>query len=384
MSWQQLFMLELKAIFSDRALLLTVFGGVIFYSFLYPLPYSQQLPRDQQVVIVDLDSSALSRRLIRMVNATPEVHVNRYASSIAEAQQAIIEDGLAGMMVIPEHFYRDLLLANSPTLSYAGDASYFLVYSKVVKGLATAGATLAAEVKVVRQLISGQALIAAKQQHTAISLSLRPVFNSTTGYINYIVPAVFVLILHQTLLIGTGLIGGTQNEKTLAGKPGYWVAVPGWKLALTRVFIFLLVYLVLAFYYFGFCFEFYGISRLANPVELIQLAIPFLLATGLMGVCISQLLPRRELATMLVLLTSLPIVFVAGFVWPTSMLPSPLLYISQLIPAIAGIQAFLQLNQMGAEFYHIRGLWLQLWLQVVVYGVLAAVLVDNRAIKNAT
>jgi ABC-2 type transport system permease protein len=384
MSWQQLFMLELKAIFSDRALLMTVFGGVIFYSFLYPLPYSQQLPRDQQVVIVDLDSSALSRRLIRMVNATPEVHVNRYASSIAEAQQAIIEDGLAGMMVIPEHFYRDLLLANSPTLSYAGDASYFLVYSKVVKGLATAGATLAAEVKVVRQLISGQALIAAKQQHTAISLSLRPVFNSTTGYINYIVPAVFVLILHQTLLIGTGLIGGTQNEKTLAGKPGYWVAVPGWKLALTRVFIFLLVYLVLAFYYFGFCFEFYGISRLANPVELIQLAIPFLLATGLMGVCISQLLPRRELATMLVLLTSLPIVFVAGFVWPTSMLPSPLLYISQLIPAIAGIQAFLQLNQMGAEFYHIRGLWLQLWLQVVVYGVLAAVLVDNRAIKNAT
>ncbi|VAW64974.1 Efflux ABC transporter, permease protein [hydrothermal vent metagenome] len=379
MSWQQLFMLELKAIFSDRALLLTVFGGVIFYSFLYPLPYSQQLPRDQQVVIVDLDSSALSRKLIRMVNATPEVRVNRYVSSIGEAQQAIVEDGLAGMMVIPKHFYRDLLLNKTPTLSYAGDASYFLVYSKVAKGLATAGATLAAEIKVLRDVAMGQALVAAKKQHTAIGLNLRPVFNTTTGYINYIVPAVFVLILHQTLLIGVGLLGGTQNEKTLTGHPGYWINVPSWKLVFTRAFIFLLIYLVLSIYYFGFCFRFYGISTLAKPLELIQLIIPFILATGLVGICISQLLPRRELATLLVLLTSLPIVFSAGFVWPTNMLPTPLLYASQLIPAIPGIQAFLQLNQMGAEFYQIRGLWLQLWLQVIVYGVIASLLVGSKA-----
>lgn len=80
MSWQQSFMMELRAIFSDRALLLTIFGGVIFYSFLYPLPYSQQLPRNQSIVVVDLDNSELSRKLIRMVDATPEVHVNRYAS----------------------------------------------------------------------------------------------------------------------------------------------------------------------------------------------------------------------------------------------------------------------------------------------------------------
>lgn len=384
MSWSQLFMLELKTIFSDRALLLTVFGGVIFYSFLYPLPYAQQLPRDQKVVVLDLDNSQLSRKLIRMVNATPEVEISRYAGSLHEAQQAIVEDGLAGMMVIPEHFYRDLLQGRKPTLSYAGDASYFLVYSKVVKGLATAGKTLAAEIKVARLLIGGQALAQAKQQYTAMRLDLRPVFNPTTGYVNYVVPAVFVLILHQTLLIGIGLIGGTQNEKAAAGESGYWQQVSGGQLILTRAFIFLIIYTLLSFYYFGFCFDFYDISRLAQPLELIQLMLAFILATTFFGIFISQLLPRRELATVLVLLSSLPLVFSAGFVWPVSMLPAPLSELSQLVPAIPGIQAFLKLNQMGADFYQIRSLLLQLWLQAVIYAGLSWWLVNRKNVAVVT
>ncbi len=378
MNLSQLLMLELKTIFSDRALLLTVFGGVVFYSFLYPLPYSQQLPRDQNIVVVDLDGSVISRKLVRMVDATPEVQVNRYASSLSEAKIAIIEDGLTGMLLIPKHFHRDLLLNKSPTLSYAGDASYFLVYGKVVKGLMTAGATLAAEVKVKQLLIKGQAMVAARQQHTAVSLRLQPVFNTTSGYINYVVPAVFVLILHQTLLIGTGLLGVGQSEKNREGKPGYWLQVPVWKLIASRVFIFLMIYLLLMAYYFGFCYEYYGISRLAQPLQLIQLAIPFLLATSLLGICISQLLPRRELVTALVILSSLPIVFTAGFVWPESMLPAPLHNLFQLIPANPGIQAFLQLNQMGADFYQIRPLFLQLWGLVVLYAVLAGWLFNSR------
>lgn len=382
MNWHQLLTLELKTIFADRALLLTVFGGVIFYSFLYPLPYSQQLPRNQNIVVLDLDSSAISRKLIRMVDATPEVQVSRYAGSLTQAQHAIVEDGLAGMLLIPENFYRDLLLNKKPTLSYAGDASYFLVYGKVVKGLMTAGATLAAEVKIKRLLIKGQALAAAKKQYTAVNLSLRPVFNITTGYINYVVPAVFVLILHQTLLIGAGLVGAGQNEKIAEGKTGYWVQVPGWKLIASRIFIFLMIYLFLAAYYFGFCYEYYGISRLAQPLQLIQLAIPFFLAASLLGICISQLLPRRELVTALVVLSSLPIVFTAGFVWPGNMLPAPLHNLFQLIPANAGIQAFLQLNQMGADFYQLRPLLLQLWGQVVLYGLLAAWLINRKHEKK--
>ena len=95
MTWGEILVCEIKSIFTNFALLLTVFGGVFLYTFLYPLPYSQQLPRDQSVVLVDLDNSAVSRQLIRMVNATPNVQINRSVYSLSDAQQAIEEEGLA-------------------------------------------------------------------------------------------------------------------------------------------------------------------------------------------------------------------------------------------------------------------------------------------------
>ncbi len=371
MSWGQLLLYEVKAIFSHKALLLTVFGGVLFYSFLYPLPYKYQLPRDQKIVVVDFDKSGLSRKLIRMVDATPQIDVNRYADSISKAERWIEEDGLAGMLVVPKHFYRDIILGKSPVLSYSGDASYFLVYSTVVKGMVTAGQTLAAGIKINRMLIEGKSLVAAKEQYTSVRLNLRPVFNTVTGYINYVVPAVFVLILHQTLLIATGLLGGTQNEMSRTAKNTYWLHCSPLKLIFARSLIFLSIYLVIMLYYFGTCFSYYDISRLANPIELAQLAVPFLLSTTFLGIFVGQLLPRRELATVLVVLSSLPIVFVAGFVWPVSMLPVPLYWLSRFIPAVPGIQAFLQLNQMGADFIQIKPLWLQLWIQAAGYFLMA-------------
>ena len=378
MTWGELLVCEIKAIFSNFPLLLTVFGGVFLYTFLYPMPYSQQLPRDQSVVVVDLDNSAVSRRLIRMVNATPQVHINRNVYTISDAQQIIEDEGLAGMLVIPNNFYRDLLLGHSPTLSYAGDASYFLVYSTVIEGLATAGGTLGAEVKVLHHMIEGKTLITAKQQYSPMTLNLRPVFNMTGGYINYVVPAVFVVILYQTLLIGVGLLGATQNERDARGEKGYWQQVPGWKLVLARGLIFLMIYFILTFYYFGFGFDYYTIAKLAEPLELIQLIIPFLLATTFFGICIGLLLPRPELVTVLILFTSLPIVFSAGFVWPLNMLPVLLLDFSQMFPAIPAIQAFLQLNQMGADFAQISPLWQQLWLQTLVYGIFSLWLINKK------
>ncbi|MFB2860499.1 ABC transporter permease, partial [Aeromonas hydrophila] len=41
--------LELRTLLADRAIMLTLFGGVFFYSFLYPQPYLHQLPREEAV-----------------------------------------------------------------------------------------------------------------------------------------------------------------------------------------------------------------------------------------------------------------------------------------------------------------------------------------------
>lgn len=381
MTWWQIFKEEIKAVFSNHAIVLTVFGGVVFYSFLYPLPYLKQLPRDQAVLVVNHDGSALSRELERMVDATPQVRIAGHAYTEDEARRRFIEDGdIAGLLVIPEGFHRDIMLGRSPVLAYAGDATFFLVYGTVIEGLATAAGTLGAEIKVARLMAGGQALPLAAKQHTAFSVNMRPVFNTTMGYVHYVIPAVFILILHQTLLIGLGLLGGQQRELDREGINGYWQTAPTMALLTARLAVFLCIYLILAMYYFGISFQHYGISRLASGMELLAVVVPFILAVGCLGVVIGQLIPRRELATLLVLLSSLPLVFSAGFVWPVAALPKPVFLAAQLVPSTPSIMACLKLNQMGADFIQIRGLWMQLWLQVAVYGGLAFWLLKRRKI----
>ncbi|MBL4902297.1 MAG: ABC transporter permease [Desulfocapsa sp.] len=378
MKLQQLIRNELLAVFTNHALLLAVFGGVLLYSFLYPLPYSKQLPQEQTVVVVNLDGSQLSRRLIRMVNATPQVDIVGQSFSLAQAKEQMIQDKLAGILVIPAHFYRDLLQGKSPTLAYAGDASYFLVYGTVLEGMMMAGKTLAAEVSVTRLLMSGQAMELAEKQYTAITIGLHGLFNEAGGYVNYVIPAVFVLILHQTLIMGTGILGGTENEQLLRGEQHYSQNTSAFNLLLIRTALFFSIYVLLLLYYFGTAFKFYDIARLASIGNLVLISIPFLLSTTFLGIALGALFPRREIATLIVLLSSIPIIFSSGVIWPTSAIPSLILAAAKLVPAIPAIQAFVLLNQMGAELNQIVHLITHLILLSLLYGVMAYLLLKRK------
>ncbi|PID77066.1 MAG: ABC transporter [Deltaproteobacteria bacterium] len=370
MSFIKIICHELKAVMSNPAITLTVFGGVFLYSFLYPLPYAKQIPREQKVIVVNLDNSQLSRQLEQMVDATPQVKLVRSAYSLEEAKRIFIEEKLAGILVIPENFYRDLMLGKRPTLSYAGDASYFLVYGTVMNGLMGAGGSISAAVRVKKMVASGQPLPLAREQHSPIHLNVRPVFNTGGGYINYVIPAIFILILHHTLIIGAGILGGTQVEASRAGISGYWTEAAPVKLLLARTLIFVGIYWLLCMYYLGFCFELYSVPRNAGFWQLNLLLLPFLLAASQLGIFLGLILPRRELTTMLLLLSSMPIAFGAGFIWPLELIPPPIYAVIQFIPIVPAIKMFLTFNQMGADFVSLRPYINQLWLCMAIYGVL--------------
>ncbi|WP_445396601.1 hypothetical protein [Zobellella sp. An-6] len=53
---------------------------------------------------------------------------------------------------------------------------------------------------------------------------------------------------------------------------------------------------------------------------------------------------RRERVTLLVLLSSLPLVFVAGFIWPVEALSSWLDTLARLVPSTQGIKGMLRLK----------------------------------------
>ncbi len=366
MSWRQLFQHELRAVYTNPAVVLTVFVGIVFYSFLYPQPYAQQVPRNLPLVVANLDNSQMSRELERMVNATPQIKIVKRTATIEQAKEYFLNKRLAGILVIPENFYKDIMLGMRPTLSYSGDASYFLVYGTIFEGLSQAGGTLAGGVKIKKMMLTGKARSQALQELTPVALNVRPVFNSTGAYLNYVLPAVFVLILHHTLIIGAGIVTGVQKEQSVQN--GYWQQVSTVKLMLVRIVIFCLIYLLLSCYYFGFSFSFNEVPRHAAIFDLFLIWLPFVISATCIGIILGRLLSRPELVTLVVILSSLPLIFTSGFIWPVEALPSWLVTLVQWVPVVPAISGFLLINQFGAELNSVFNIMIHQWLLVVLFG----------------
>jgi ABC-2 type transport system permease protein len=373
MQFWQLVYLDIKHLIQDRAIALTLFGGVIFYALLYPLPYLNQVATEQQIVLVDLDKSSLSRNLARHVDASPKIALAVSLDSITSAQEWIEADKAHGLLVIPEGFRRDLILGKGVTLSYGGDANYFLIYSAIAEGLVASGLDAAKKVQLVGLLSSGVQAKQAELSLNPVTLNAVPVFNQGLGYLPYVVPAVLLLVLHQTLLIASGILGAGQWQRE-----GYWQQVSALALVCSRMVALLCIYAYLTSFYLGFCFYAYDLTLQGSPLALGLLMFAFLLATAAAGVAFSCLFTRRDLPTQVLLLVSMPILFVSGFVWPLELIPAPLIWLSQAIPAVPAMMGLLKLTQMGADWHSLIGLWLQLWGLFVVFFVLAIVGVKYR------
>ena len=366
---------ELSSIFTDRSILLTMFGGIILYSILYPLPYANQVARDVEIVVIDYDHSDLSRQLIRMVNASPDTAIIGQVHSEEEAEQLIVRGDVKGLLVIPEHFRRDILMKKPVTLALGGDASYFMTYSTIASGILKAGGTLSAQIKVARLVVDKENIVLAERQWSPATLNLQPVFNAGNGYLDYVVPAVFIVILQQTLLIVSGILSASQLERSRQGEYGYWLTASPAGLLLARCLVFLALYLLFSLYYFGFALDIYGVNRLAAALDILTLLVPFFLAVVCLGVALGQIYDQPETATMVVLFSSMPVLFSSGFVWPVHEIPSWLLAISQLFPSTPAVQGLLQLNQMGADFSMVAHFQMQLLMQALGFGLLAIVLI---------
>ena len=101
-------------------------------------------------------------------------------------------------------------------------------------------------------------------------------------------------------------------------------------------------------FYFGWIFVLHDYPRGGNPLGALALLACYIPAIAALGALLGLWFGNRERALQVLLFTTLPIAFVAGFSWPVEALPEPLQWLRWLLPSTSGVQASLRLNQLGA------------------------------------
>lgn len=362
--------LVLTAIVKDRGVLLLVLIGPIIYSVYYPFPYSPEVLRNTEVAIIDLDHSSLSRKLIRLSDATPGLDIVFVGDSTIQLQQAIWDGSVIGGMIIPVGFRRDILHSKVVTPVVLGNGAYFMFNRAELLGFGAATQALPNELNRNQELSKSVSTHQAIERSNPVQVELRAASNPTGGYSTYVVTAVAVVVLQQTLLLGICMLMGTWQQKgspcDLSIRENRIVLVIA---AATICFI-------NALYYVGIVYWREDYPHMGQLAHVLAVIAVFSLTTAAWTVAIASFIKFREQAVLHILPTTIPIIFVAGFAWPVELIPFPVRAVSMLVPSTAGIQAFLNVDQMGADLNQVIPELLS--LVIILSGALFLILFKKR------
>lgn len=360
---------EFQRIFSLRPAFAVLIAGVLIYAVFYPQPYLNEALRNAPIAVVDSDGTWSSRELARRIDATPDIAVTMVLPDIASAQREVFARNISGILVIPVNFERDLLHGRPSPVALYADASYFLVYQRIAGGVAAVAKMLGAEIEAARLIAVGVDPVIAEAVADPMPLTTVPLFNPQGGYATYILPAAFVLILQQTLLIGTGLLGTFPDGEPIASPAA---TVMGKLLAYL-----LLEALILPFYLVVLPYL-YGIPRLGSFGTILALGLPFVLAVSALGMVVAGIFKKPLTVQLVLAAVGIPFLFLAGFSWPAEAIPEFIKVPALLLPSSSAINALVRVSQLGAPLSDVRHQFLTLWALALIYASIAVFMETRR------
>lgn len=358
---------ETKNIFKDEGVVIFCVFVPLIYPILYSWIYNNETVREVPVAVVDMSNSSKSREFIRDYDATPEVKINYRCNSIDEAKDLIGKQAVRGVVFIPQDFEKKLARGEQTSVSVYCDMSIMLYYKAIYQSITGVVGDMNSKIQITRS----NDFTDRDDEITTKPLDFDEVsiFNSSAGYADFLIPAVLILILHQTLLLGIGLAAGTAREENR-----YSDLVPIthhynglFRIVLGKSLCSFLIYAVLSAYILVLVPRMFGFVHIAQVGRLYAFIVPFLLATIFFGMMLSCLVRYRENVILLVVFTSVPFLFMSGVPWPQTNMPGVWQAVACLFPSTFGIRGFVRMNTMGATLSDVSVEYQALWIQTLAY-----------------
>jgi len=360
---------ELQTMFKDRGVVIMLVLAPLAYPVLYCSLYKNETLIDVPVASVDCSRSHESRELLRHIDATQNIQIVSRYSTLAEAKQAYNEKKVHGVVFIPADFSKKLNSGEQTTVSIYADISSFMYYRIINQACNNCIMALNHQVQVERLNATGITGETATIISNPIPYEGIALYNEGAGFASFLMPAVLILILFQTLFLGIGMIAGTSR-----GENRFHVLVSSsvhrggiFRVVIGKSCCYFLLYAAWSFFILMLIPRAFNLPHIGIPFDILMLLIPFLLASIFFSMTVSVFLPHRETGMVIFMFMSLILLFLSGVSWPQSNINGFWKAFAWIFPSTSGVQAYIKINTMGAGLRHISFEYISLWVQTAVY-----------------
>ncbi|MDR0995064.1 MAG: ABC transporter permease [Tannerella sp.] len=360
---------ELRQIFRDQGVIIFFFLVPLAYPVLYALIYNPETVHEAPLAVVDPSNKAASREFIRKIDAAPDVRVAAVCGDLEAARRLMDRGKVFGILSFPADFSADLHKGKQTTLSLYCDGTSLLYLKAFYLRAMEVSLDMGRELREAAHPASTeamQAILVDPVPYRAVAL-----FNSQGGFATFLVPAILILVIHQTLLLGICMLGGTAREKNRRHGliPSNIHYTGTFRIVGGKALVYLALYLLTCIWVLYIIPRLFAFPQIGQPLTLFLFLLPFLFACIFMAMTFSGFMTSRESPMLLFVFMSIVLLFLSGISWPMEAMPPFWRAISHCIPATPGIRGFVAITTMGASLNEVAYEYHLLWIQAGFYFV---------------
>ena len=208
--------------------------------------FSAGLATRLPIAVLDLDSSDLSRSIIRMVDATPDTAVAVRAGELAEGRGMILSGKVHGLLMLPQNLERDVFAGRRPEVVFFYNTQTLTTGNLTLRGINAAVPTAAMGIRLSLRTAQGQPIEEAQAAISPIPVQVHALFNPTLNYVHFLLAALLPSLLQIVIVTASAYSVGLDFEtrhrlrilRRLGG--GLWPAMAGKLLPYTVIFLLVL------------------------------------------------------------------------------------------------------------------------------------------------
>ncbi len=360
---------ELLLVFRDEGVVIFFLVLNAIYPVLYALIYNPEVVRDEAVVVVDDNRTAMSRDLIRRMDATQEVAIVGYAANMQEAQEAMHSKACYGILYVPRDFSQSVTRGEQGHVSLYCDMSVMMRYKAMFSALTNVTQTMGNErlTAIVEPVLNTSGSVIENHQV--------PVGNPAMGIASAVLLFILPLVLQQSMILGIAMLhgGGIERRRRNGGHDPMAIEASPGATIIGKMMCHQIIYVIPVIYVLHYVPLMFGFPQYGNFLHIICLAIPFVIAVSFMGQTLSAVVNERESVFLLFVFSSVIFVFLTGVSWPRYLMSRLWWLVGDCVPATWMSNGYVLMQSNGATLYQVQHQYWMLWLQLPVMFILAYV-----------
>ncbi len=341
---------ELNRVITDHSILLTVIIAPVLYTLFLGSIYQKKDINKVPFAVVDHDHSKTTRTLTRQLAASQKIELTRLFAGDKEAEHQLKQLNIQGYIVFPRGFEKDRLKKGQAHVDLFLNTTRFLPSNTLNMAVNKVMMEAGTRVRVQHLEANGVNPKVASAQANPVEPVIKPMYNVTNSYGDFLLPALFFIILQQTLLLGlTESISRDRQEGVLmpvlqSSKQGlinYMVAKPTYYILLYLTYIFFFTYVI---------FPLFGLPVKASLFPIMAISLLFILAVAIYSLLVGSYIKKQTHAMEILAFSTYPLFLLSGYSWPVSAMPAVLRGVSALIPTTPMLEAMQRLYLMGGTW----------------------------------